>query len=181
MKKLIVLICVVLVSFTGIAQGVDFGVKAGVNFATLNDATGFSNRTGFVAGIFVGGKFNDNIGIQADLLYSQQGGEFNLGDFNTDYVNVPVVLKYYIAQGLHAQLGPQFGVIINDDTQTVVGETINDIATNNFDISGIVGLGYDLPMGIRLEGRYNFGFTDVPKDVKGKNSVITLSVGYSFL
>ena len=33
------------------AQGVDFGIKAGVNFANITDAS-IDNRTGFVAGIF---------------------------------------------------------------------------------------------------------------------------------
>ena len=179
--KNVLIVLTLIVSTSLFAQGVDFGIKAGVNFANITDASGLDNRTGFVAGIFLGGKFNDNLGIQADLLYSQQGAKFNAGDFNLDYVNVPIVLKYFVAQGLNIQLGPQFGVIINDDAQTVIGETINDIATNNFDISGVVGLGYDLPMGIRLDGRYNFGLTDVPESGKGKNSVITLSVGYSFL
>ncbi len=181
MKKAIILCTLMLIGTTVFSQGVDFGVKAGVNFASITDATGLDSRTGFVAGVFVGGKFNDNLGIQADLLYSQQGAEFSLGDFNLDYVTVPVVVKYFVAQGLNIQLGPQFGVIVNDEAQTVVGETINDIATNDFDLSGVVGIGYDLPMGIRLDGRYNFGLTDVAKSADGKNSVVTLSVGYSFL
>ncbi len=181
MKKLIFFFIGLMACTSVSAQGIDFGVKAGVNFANITDASGLSNRTGFVAGVFLGGKFNDKIGLQADLLYSQQGAEFNLGDFNVDYVNVPIVLKYYLSGGFHVQLGPQFGVIVNDDTQTVVGETINDIATNDFDISGVLGLGFDLPMGLRIDGRYNFGLSDVPDQSSGKNSVVTLSLGYSFL
>ena len=180
-KKVLILLFVTLSTSAVFAQGIDFGIKAGVNFASLSDATGLDNRTGFVGGVFVGGKFNDNIGIQADLLYSQQGAEFELGEFDLNYVNVPIVLKYFVAQGLNIQLGPQFGVLVDDKAQTVVGETINDIATSDFDLSGVVGLGYDLPMGIRIDGRYNFGLTDVPEEGKGKNSVITLAVGYSFL
>jgi hypothetical protein len=60
---------------------------------------------------------------------------------------------------------------------------INDIAVNDFDVSAVVGLGYDVPLGLRLEARYNFGFSDVidVEGASGKNSVVTLSVGYSFL
>ncbi|WP_203295869.1 porin family protein [Luteirhabdus pelagi] len=184
MKNLIIGVFCALFSITAIGQGLDFGVKAGVNFATITDATGLDNRTGFVGGIFIGGKFNDNIGIQADLLYSQQGAEFELGEFNLDYVNVPIVLKYYLGDVFNIQVGPQFGILVNDEAQTVVGEVINDLATNEFDLSGVVGLGADLPLGLRVEGRYNFGLTDIPDEPefnKGKNSVITLSVGYSFL
>ena len=186
MKKLMILVITVMLSSQAFSQGLDFGVKAGVNFSTLTDATGLDNRTGFVAGVFIGGKLSDNLGIQADLLYSQQGAEFNAGEFDLNYVNVTIVLKYFVTDKLHIHGGPQFGVLIDDKAQTVIGETINDIATNDFDISGVVGAGLDLPFGIRLDGRYNFGLTDVPNDTekgltKGKNSVITLSVGYSFL
>lgn len=181
MKKVLIALLVIISTNTLSAQGLDFGVKAGVNFSSIRDASGLDNRTGFVAGIFLGGKLNDNLGVQADLLYSQQGAEFEFGSFDLDYINVPIVLKYFVSESLNIQLGPQFGVIINDDAQTLLGETINDIATNDFDISAVVGLGFDLPMGIRLDGRYNFGLTDVSKNSEGKNSVITLAVGYSFL
>ncbi|WP_290626018.1 porin family protein [Altibacter sp.] len=181
MKKLIVLAVIALFGTSVQAQGLDLGIKAGVNFANITDASEFSGRTGFVAGVFLGGKFNDNIGIQGELLYSQQGAEFELGEFNLDYVNVPIILKYFVSQGLNIQLGPQFGVIVNDDTQTVIGEVINDIATKDFDVSAVVGLGYDLPLGLRVDGRYQFGLSDVPESGEGKNSVVTLSIGYSFL
>lgn len=187
MKKVILsIICMLFISAGIKAQGLDFGVKAGVNFANITDASNLSGRTGFVAGIFLGGKLNDNLGLQGELLYSQQGAEFELGNFNLDYVNVPVLIKYYVAQGLNIQAGPQFGVVVNDDVNaTILGEIIDDLGTNDFDISGVIGLGYDLPMGIRVSGRYNFGLSDVPDDSRfatsGKNSVVTLAVGYSFL
>jgi len=185
MKKLLIVMITLGLTSQAFAQGIDFGIKAGVNFSSISDATGLDNRTGFVAGVFAGGKLGDKIGIQADLLYSQQGAEFSGGEFNLDYVNVPIVLKYFVTNVIHVHGGPQFGVLVNDEV-TVLGEVINDIGTKNFDLSGVVGVGVDLPMGIRLDGRYNFGLSDVLDDPEveesnGKNSVITLSVGYSFL
>tara|TARA_B100001146_G_scaffold222761_1_gene235852 strand:- start:62195 stop:62749 length:555 start_codon:yes stop_codon:yes gene_type:complete len=184
MKHLCIAICLLFAATSVSAQGLDLGVKAGVNFSNVTDASGFDNKTGFVVGGFVGGKFNDNVGMQADVLFSQQGAELDAGEFNLDYVNIPIVLKLYIAKGFHAQIGPQFGVLINDDTQTGAGEVVNDIATNNFDFSGVVGLGLDIPLGLRLEGRYNFGInsiSDGPVFDESNNSVFTLSLGYSFL
>jgi len=181
MKKLIFFFFGILLCTTVSAQGLDLGVKAGVNFASISDASGLSGRTGFVAGVFLGGKFGDKIGLQGELLYSQQGAEFDFGSFDLDYVNVPIILKYFITSGLHINAGPQFGILVNDDAQTVVGEIINDIAVNDFDISGVAGVGFDFPFGIRADARYNFGLSDVPENGKGKNSVVTLSIGYSFL
>ncbi|WP_432410409.1 porin family protein [Rasiella sp. SM2506] len=189
MKKIVVVFILALITTGASAQGVDFGIKAGVNFANISDAKqgatnlDFSGRTGVVVGAFVGAKLNDRFGIQADLLYSQQGAEFDGGEFNLDYVNVPIVAKVYFFKGLHLQAGPQFGVVVNDEAQSVLGEVINDIAVKDFDFSGVVGLGYDVPLGLRLEARYNFGLSDIQEDQgpSGKNSVVTLSVGYSFL
>ena len=178
MKKLIVIVFTVLLTSTAFAQGLDFGIKAGVNFATLTDASNLSNKTGFVGGVFAGIKFSDKIAIQGDLLYSQQGAEFDLGEVDLTYINIPVVLKYFLIKGLNVQAGPQFGFIVDDN----IGEVINEILdAESFDLTGVVGIGYDLPLGIRVDGRYNFGLTDVFDGLDGKNSVFTLSVGYSFL
>ena len=184
MKKLIIGMVLALIGTTVSAQGIDFGIKAGVNFASISDAQGLDldSRTGIVVGAFAGAKFNDRIGIQADLLYSQQGAEFDAGEFNLDYINVPIVAKLYLLKGLHVQAGPQFGFVVNDEAR-IIDTITTDIETNSFDLAGVVGLGYDIPLGLRLEGRYNFGLSDVPDEpnTSGKNSVVTLSVGYSFL
>ncbi len=183
MKKLIVAAVALFMGTTAFSQSIDLGIKAGANFANISDASGLSNKTGFQAGVFGGIKFTDKIGIQADLLYSQQGGEFSLGEFDLTYVNVPIVLKYYLIQGLNLQVGPQFGFIVEDKIKTVFNDIETNIDANKTDVSGVVGAGYDFPFGIRFDARYNFGLTDVAKEdgFKGKNSVFSLALGYSFL
>lgn len=175
MKKLMVAVIAMFIGTTAFSQSIDFGIKAGANFASISDVAGTSNKTGFHAGAFAAIKYS-KIGIQADLLYSQQGTKFKFGDFDLDYVNVPVVVKYYLIQGLNVQLGPQFGFLVNDSVPS--GSDMNSM-----DVSGVAGLGLDLPLGIRLDARYNFGLTDVSKvsGAKGKNNVFALAVGYSFL
>ncbi len=178
MKKITLLVVAILISASGFSQKIDLGVKAGVNFATLSDVEGGpSNKTGFQAGIFAALKLGDKIGVQGDVLYSQQGAEFSATKFDITYVNIPIVLKYYVFGGLNIQAGPQFGIVVDDNIKDIEAT----LEAETTDISGVVGLGYDLPFGLRVDGRYNIGFTDVIKDVKGKNAVITLAVGYSFL
>ena len=182
MKNASLFLVFIFISSFGFSQEVDLGIKAGANFSSITDTDGLSNKTGFLAGVFVGAKFGDKIGIQADLLYSQQGAEFDVGSFDLTYVNVPVVLKYYLFKGLNIQAGPQFGFIVDDDITGVPGNIQNDAKAESFDLSGVVGLGFDLPLGIRVDGRYNFGLTEVDKSRMSspKNSVIALSLGYSF-
>ncbi|MEM0516740.1 porin family protein [Aequorivita flava] len=180
MKKLIVVALTLFIGTTAFSQELDLGIKAGANFANISDASSLSNKTGFQAGIFAGIKFTENVGIQADLLYSQQGAEFDAGEFDLTYVNVPVVLKYYLVKGLNIQAGPQFGFIVDDQIKDVLG---NIYDAEKSDVSGIVGAGYDFPFGIRVDARYNFGLSDVSKDLDGKNknNVFSVALGYSFL
>jgi hypothetical protein len=175
MKKLILGVFAVFFAITSYAQGIDFGIKAGANFSTLTDATGLNNKTGFHGGIFLGLKFNDKIALQPELLYSQQGAEFDMGKIDLNYINVPVIIKYYLVQGLNIQVGPQFGFVVDDNISNAIFEA------EDFDVSGVIGAGYDFPFGIRLDARYNFGFTDVVKDTGSKNGVFSIALGYSFL
>lgn len=181
MKKVLILVLISISSSTFFAQGLDLGIKAGMNYSNIIDATGLSNRTGFVFGVFTGAKLGDNIGLQGDLLYSQQGAEFDGGEIDLNYVTVPVVLKYFLTESIHIHGGPQFGFIVDDNVKTVFQDIGEDVDSNSFELSGVVGLGIDFPFGIRLDGRYNFGLTDAFEGGDGKNSVVTLSAGYSFL
>ena len=177
MKNVLILLFTLLLCSKGLSQELKLGIKAGANFATITNVTDASTKTGFHAGAFAGLKFGDKIGLQADILYSQQGAEFSGQDFDLTYVNVPVVLKYYLFQGLNIQAGPQFGFVVDDNIKEIFS-SISE--AENSDVSGIVGVGSDLPFGLVVDGRYNFGFTDVVKG-SGKNSVFLLSLGYSFL
>lgn len=172
MKNFILIVLTAFLTTSVISQEIDLGLKAGANFASITDASNLltSNRTGFLIGVFAGVKFSDKLGIQGDLLYSQQGANSDPKDIDLNYINVPIVLKYYLIQGFNLQAGPQFGFIVDDN-----------IEAESFDLAGVLGLGYDFPFGIRIEGRHNFGLTDVFNSDKGKNSVTSIAIGYSFL
>lgn len=180
MKRIVLVVVAVMFGISSQAQGIDLGIKVGANFANITDASNFDSKTGFVAGAFLGLKFSEKFAIQPELLYSQQGAKLDGGDFDLSYVNIPIMFKYYLVQGLNIQAGPQFGFVVDDKISGVFGDIGDNIETNDFDTTGVVGLGYDFPLGIRVDARYNFGLTEVA-DNGGKNSVISLAVGYSFL
>jgi len=188
MKNLFVTIIALFMGITSFSQDLSLGVKGGVNFSNIRELKSFNlqAKTGFTAGVFVGIKFSGKIGVQADLLYSQQGAKFNEGDFDLTYVNIPVVLKYYLVdeQGFNVQVGPQFGFLVDDNINNLVNNIVNKAEANENDLSGVIGVGYDSPYGIFIDARYNLGFSDVSDDTKlkgGKNKYISLSLGYSFL
>ncbi len=174
MKKIIFLSLMVLFTAKSLSQGVDLGIKVGANFATLTELPNVDTRTGLNFGAFFTIKFNDKIAIQGDVLYSQQGAEFDLDKVDLDYVNVPIVFKYYLVKRLNLHVGPQFGFLVSDFDASEFEDSYEST-----DVSGVVGLGLDLPLGFRVDGRYNFGLTEFLPDVK--NNVFSLSVGWSIL
>ena len=185
MKNFTLLVFTLLLSTSSFSQGIDLGIKAGATFANLTDVTNASTKTGFVGGAFVTIKFSDKIAIQGDLLYSQQGVELDVDKINLDYINFPLVLKYYIIKRINIQAGPQFGTVINDSLGGFLGSNID---FNSFDVTGVVGIGVDLPLNFRITGRYGFGLSDISFsdndlsiDINSKNSVFSLTAGFSFL
>lgn len=194
MKKFCTLLFLAMISGAN-AQGLDFGVKLGFNFANVSGIEDFDQRTGLSAGVFAGARLGDKLGIQIDALYSQQGAEVGetysdiIQDFNLDYISIPVVVKYYLTDNLNIHAGPQMGILLNDET-SVVGQVFDNIEADTLDWLGTLGIGLDLPLGLRAEARYSFGLTRVNGSVtipslptirEGRTQMTTLSIGYSWL
>lgn len=194
------LVAALAIGFSANAQTPDvkIGAKGGLNIANLNgsDTDGNSRAAfhiGAVAEIFVNEKFS----IQPELLYSSQGLKYDVYDINIegstystskssestklDYITIPVMAKYYIVKGLNIQAGPQFAFNVNAKD---AGEDIKD-NVKSFDFGVNFGAGYELPIGLFFDARYNVGLTNVAKKFEGvqpkaKNGVFQLSVGYKF-
>ncbi len=198
MKKSI-LTCIGLVMISAMAFGqaqFAVGLKGGVNLSKFDinkGASNIDNRTGFNGGAFALIKLT-KIGIQPEVLFSKQGSSYkvNTTDYkaNFDYINVPIMLKLYLAAGLNIQLGPQFGFLstselINTATGVKDPQSVKNLFSKKSDMSAAFGAGWDLPFGVTLDARYVLGLSDVKLTptistdaVQFKNKVIQISVGY---
>ena len=164
---------------------VDFslGIKGGLNFAKIDASdpgTTYDNRTGYHFGAFGLFKFS-KIGIQPEILFSQQGSKVkvNTGDFdaNFSYINIPIIVKLYTVAGLNLQAGPQFGFL----SKAEVEDTDVKNGLKNSDISLALGVGWDLPFGLSIDARYNLGLSDINDDYSSdqvKNQVWQISAGF---
>lgn len=153
------------------AQKLNLGIKGGINFADLNgdDVDGADGRTGYHFGVTAELGLGDKLSIQPEAIYSAQGVKDNNFDYNIDYINVPVLAKYYVVNNFSLQAGPQFGFKVND----------KNVDAEGFDLSGAVGA--EIKFGkIFGQARYNFGLTDV-SDGDAKNAVFQLSIGINLL
>jgi len=178
------------------SMDISFGVKGGVNFATLNggDIDGSpDSRTNFHAGVFAEFPMTNMFSIQAEALYSGQGAELDFrgtdgdrAEFQLDYINVPVLAKFYLAPGLSIEAGPQFSFLLNDEIDfnpnSDGGDSPSPIRDNlkTFEFGVAGGLSFELPVGIFATARYNQGITDIADDFNVQNSVFQLGVGYKF-
>lgn len=182
MKKLMLMAAVAVFGFNfSNAQEVSFGLKAGVNLATFtgDDSAEAKGMTGYHLGGVVNFGITDRFSVQPELLYSAQGTDSDLGDFRLDYINVPVLAKFMVVDGLSIEAGPQIGFLTSSKLE---GEEIKDLVKKT-DFSALLGLGYILDGGLNFAARYNFGLTnlnDSDLDIDLKNGVFQLSVGYMF-
>lgn len=194
MKKLILLLAVSMISLP-LMQAQEFfkmGAKAGVNFANLvGDSEDAKMRTSYHLGIVAEIPISEKFSFGPEVLYSSQGAKFTEdgieGSFKLDYVQVPLMLKYYAGPGFSLEAGPQIGFLASSEVEAegVSVDTEDYFSSTDFGVN--FGLGYKFVNGLFLQGRYNLGLSNIwdsnefeSDDSKIKNSVIQFSVGYMF-
>jgi Outer membrane protein beta-barrel domain len=181
MKKLIVLGAMLLGGFATQAQGLDFGIKAGANFANFNGDVDTDGITSFHAGAVLELNIVPMFSVQAEGMFSTVGAKYDdalegAQDINLDYISVPVLAKFYILPNtLSVTAGPQFSFLMDDASDV--------FETKKFELAASGGVELKIIAGLFAQARYNIGLTNVNDDaVVGdvKNGVLQLSVGYFF-
>ena len=211
-KKFIVFTGVLCFAFTSLyaqsdSKAVQLGVKGGVNLSTLrgDDFDDVDSRTSFNAGLVAEIPISEKISFQPEVFYSGQGFDVleidqdNIFDtdqnveYQLDYIQVPLLLKAYIVEGLSVEVGPQFGFKIHEEFDSEPNSDGGDFEIDSddsyvkdFDTSLAFGTSYKFDAGFFLSARYNLGLTNIFEDdtifenVDGKNSVWQFGVGYMF-
>ena len=188
MKKSLLTITLSFIVLVGFSQAkVEIGLKGGLNSSTqeVDDPSVVVNS----ASAFHGGLYGlikiTKIGIQPEILYSPQKNEFDDGSGNGSveqrnvYLDIPIMVKLYLAAGLNIQAGPQFGLLTSAEK---AGATSKEDIENS-DLSVAVGAGWDAPFGLQANVRYIIGLNDVNDDktaIQGaiKNRTLQFSLGY---
>ena len=219
MKKLFFITAITVMAVSASqAQEVRLGAKAGVNLSSIggDNTDGIDGLTGFHVGALVEIPVTERFAVQPEVLYSAQGAKvestqslFDVTFKETakrklDYINLPIMAKYYIVDGLAIEAGPQVGFLVSANAETELdlsGNIDPDIAaqikdkfeTGDIDISdrtkgvdfGVaLGASYRLNMGVFFGARYTLGLSDINdidgSNFKNQNNVFQVSAGYSF-
>ena len=173
---------VLLITGTVTAQEFEFGAKAGLNFASLDGdgIEGLDSRTGFHLGLVAELPVSKRFSVQPEVLYSAQGATTSDDrTFKLDYVNVPLMGKIYVVEGLSIELGPQVGINVTSKEESgSEKEEIEDIETLEF--SAALGAGYRFAGNLFFQARYIWGINPAWEFRELKNRVFQLSAGYKF-
>ncbi len=186
MKKLFLMAAVMLSSMTAFAQNptgtITVQPKVGLNIATLTNTNDADPRLGLAVGAEFEYGATDMLGISFGALYSMQGCKSTDVTAKLDYINIPILANVYVTKGLAVKCGIQPGFKVNGSWTLKSGNASASFKDNDFkgfDFSIPIGISYEYDNFV-LDGRYNFGCTNVYTDSDSKNSVFQFTVGYKF-
>jgi len=202
MKKIMLTALIAVITMVSV-NAQNFGAKAGVNFAYISgDLTDdLDSRTSLHIGVMAEFEISDKFSFQPELLYSGQGAKYSESESGysyesttkLDYLNIPLMAKYYVAEGFSLEAGPQVGFLLSakdewednfdGDTDSGSDDIKEDVSSIDFGLN--FGVGYKLDSGLNFGARYNLGLSNLIDDTdeldfKWNNSVIQISVGYFF-
>jgi len=198
MKKitmLFVLLCVA--SAVNAQENFSFGFKGGLNASTVtgDNDDGTSARIGVHIGVMGEISLSNKFSIQPELMYSQQGAQQDVVFINQgvtlgtgelkaryNYINLPLLAKYYITKSFSVEAGPQIGFLLSAEQEGGDVTADADEIVKNIDVAAAIGVSYKLDNGINFSARYNAGLSDI-NDVEGLtdknfNGVFQFSIGF---
>ena len=206
MKKIVLVATALLLGVSTNAQNAvgswSLQPKAGINVATMTNDDDAKIRVGLVAGAELEYQASPLLSISAGALYSQQGAKAKVegidGTIKMDYVNVPILANFHVAQGLAVKVGIQPGFLINDKVEVSANGVDGKISAEVELKESYRALGVDadipsvdfaIPLGVSyeyshvvLDARYNFSLTNAISVLgeSTKHSVFQITLGYKF-
>ncbi len=175
------------------AQGVELGVKAGLNVPTItgDNTDNLSSFFTYHAGAFANIEVSERFSVQPECMFSCQGAEYEDSDsydgkFVLGYLNVPIMAHYAVTDCFNLEIGPQFGLLLSAEDQYEndfeSGEEDAKDFFKDFDFGVNFGASYELSNGIGFAARYNLGLANILDedgvDDQIRNSVFQFSISY---
>ncbi len=166
--------------------------KVGLNYTAATKGNLSKNpdaRTSFYIGGGIELPLTNSVSIQPEIVYSQQGFYQNLGDDplrnqyyqKLNYINFPILVKYYFIKDFSFEIGPQIGFNILSDrndapelTEEVLGKT------RTLDAGIAAGLCFRFESGLLMTLRFTQAFTENIAEAKSKNTAIQIGTGFKF-
>ncbi len=200
---------------------ISYGIRTGANFSKwqgddlqvvedlLDKTDGYlvtKGKKGLHIGGYVNIPFSETFSFEPGLQYSKKGysikGDFqipvlkylgiNVGaQVQSHYIDIPLVLKANIVEGLQIYAGPQVSYLVRSSLNAKLGILGISIFNKGFGITerfnkvdlGLTGgVGYQFDNGLNIQAGYDYGLSRLDKNDNYDvyNRVVKVSVGYSF-
>lgn len=201
-KTMIALVCLLMAAGTAMAQKTfTFGPKIGVDYThwwgkNINDESALN----YQAGVFMEYRLSNKFAIAPEVVFATHARpkmewvEWFYHDpsidvtttYHTNYINIPVMFKYYVTSSLSIDLGPQFGLKVYDkctDKWEEDGKKMNEkhtVGHRTFDFGLGLGATYNFNEKVFVQLRYTLGLVPLSKGDNARNGNAQLSIGYRF-
>jgi opacity protein-like surface antigen len=196
MKKIILFVAFVLLTTASVnAQGFGWGIKGGINSATVSydvNGTDIPTSTEAKIGTVAGAFLNFDlilVNLEVDALYSQKGFVVQIPgladeEYTLNYLSVPAVAKFYLfplAVKPYIAGGVEYSYLLS-----VSGDGISTDDFKTSDMGWVVAAGIDfnlIALELNADIRYISSFGDISNtaDLSDfKNQAVQATIGVSF-
>jgi hypothetical protein len=176
--------------------GLNIGVKAGLNFANVTNASGINadSRTGYMIGGYIAPKRKTGLGFRSEILLSRQGYNYtsstNTGNVTLDYLLLPQLITINFTRKVQIHAGAQLAFLLNtgvDSTGNSSGSLFDYF--KRFDYGLAAGAEVFPFSGFFLGARINVSLNNVSEGGSGpnfipgvdaKNNVVQVYTGWRF-
>jgi|TARA_B110000014_G_scaffold262388_1_gene256248 cellobiose-specific phosphotransferase system component IIB len=130
--------------------------------------------------------FSNKLYFQPEILYSSKGfkfdDEYQESNNRLNYIDLPLLLKFYITKNFNVVLGPQASFLLTAVSSSDSSYDADITGLNNLDFGLNLGLGIKFNTNMTLDLRYAPGLSNINKesDLNNKNSLFLVSLGYFF-
>jgi opacity protein-like surface antigen len=154
--------------YSGDGSSLTLGTRTSVNFGLNADFEG-----------------SDNFNLRSGLIYNGFGSKDKEDGevLKLDYLTIPVLGRFKVAEGFYAFAGPQIGLLLSAKSK-YKDETVDEKEFyKGTNISALIGAEYKFTDKLSLGASYNAGLTNIGKedmDDGGKLTTTGFSVNFGF-
>ncbi|MBR6489292.1 MAG: PorT family protein [Muribaculaceae bacterium] len=203
-KTIIALVCMFIAIGSAMAQKTfTFGPKIGVDLThfwgsgtQLYDGGNYVQMN-YQVGLFAEYRAGDVFAIAPEVVFASQGGIMKDTGipsgmkkfiYTTNYINVPLMIKFYVSEAVSIDFGPQVGFNVYskshgkwEDKDDNYKTTDRKKYTNTVDFGLGLGATYNIASDVFVQARYTLGLTKIFKDEEPiKNGNAQIAIGYRF-
>jgi len=197
MRKVILVVLLIGMLVFGAVAETSFGIKGGLTLGRMSNqdlGSGVDEkfRMGFAGGGMMVMPLNEQMHIQAELMYVMKGEKWDIdgmgeAEYNIDVIEIPVLLKFMASKYMAVYGGPSFNYIMT--AEAGLDGDMEDIKDDLVDMTFGLSFGAQYMMDkIVFDARYDLGLTSIIEDEtgapveedEGRLSTIYVTVGYLF-